>query len=171
MPQSLARKVITDSNPETIKQHKKEVESLRLLQAEPEPHPNIIQYIQDGMRTPSSICFIDMEFCEMNLEQFIHGTRTVTGTYGLPQWDKENPDVFLIIAIFQQLLSGLDFIHRKNLIHRDVDPKNSIAPHGTRYMANWYSIIFCDLWVVENWGSRFVFTRKHVRQCYGDDRR
>ena len=95
-------------------------------------HPNIIRYVADGILIPSSIRFIDLEFCEMNLNEYIHGTRAVEGIYGLPPWEKGNPNVFLIITIFQQLLSGLAFIHGKNLIHRDLDPQNGIAPHGPR---------------------------------------
>jgi serine/threonine protein kinase len=71
-----------------------------------------------------------MEFCEMNLSEYINGRPTDVGVYGLPQWDKENPNTFLIIAIFQQLLSGVDHMHKKKIVHRDLDPKNSILSLG-----------------------------------------
>jgi cyclin-dependent kinase len=114
-----------------IEQHKSEVESLKKL-LKPGRHPNIIRYVKDGILTRNTIRYIDMEFCDMNLDEYINGRKGPGGPeiYGLPQWDKQNPNTFLIIAIFQQLLSGVDFIHRKNMVHRDLDPKNGIAPRG-----------------------------------------
>jgi serine/threonine protein kinase len=86
-------------------------------------HTNMIQYIGDGMIVSGSY-FIDMELCDINLSQYIEGTHSVAGVQGLPVWNKENPDVFLIVAIMQQLLSGLAFMHKKDKVHRDLNPRN-----------------------------------------------
>jgi len=84
----------------------------------------MISFIADGTIVPDSICFIDMELCDIDLGQYIAGARGVVGLHGLPIWDKHNPDIFFIAAIMQQMLSGLAFIHSRNKVHRDLDPNN-----------------------------------------------
>lgn len=69
-----------------------------------------------------------MELCEINLEEYIQGR--VTGIRGLVDWQtvfKEGQAEFLILAIFQQLLSGLAFIHGYNEVHRDMAPQNGMS--------------------------------------------
>lgn len=86
-------------------------------------HPNLVDYIDDGSIVTNSVTyFIDMELCDINLEDFINGAGIVTGLHCLPKWDKNNPDLFLIIAILQQLLNGLAFIHKQDKVHRDLKP-------------------------------------------------
>jgi len=88
----------------------------------------MIQYVADGMILANSIYFIDMELCDINLSQYINGSHGVTGIHGLPPWKKEEPDIFLITAIMQQLISALAFIHKEDKVHRDLDPRNGKAP-------------------------------------------
>jgi len=87
-------------------------------------HPNMIQYIADGSVVSDSVYFIDMELCDINLRQYIDGALNVTGVHGLPVWQNDNPDIFLITAILQQLLSGLAFMQKEDKVHRDLDPRN-----------------------------------------------
>lgn len=89
-----------------------------------ESHTNIIRYIADGSIVENASYFIDMELCHINLNEYMKGSRDVKGIYGLPRWNSEKPDVFLITAIMQQLLSGLAFIHKYGKVHRDLDPRN-----------------------------------------------
>ena len=111
-------------------------------------HINIIQYIADGAIVSDSSYFIDMELCDINLREYIEGTHDVTGVHGLPPWNKENPDIFLVTAIMQQLLSGLKFMHERDKVHRDLDPKNGKALCVARGLI--FSVIFGDVRMVEN---------------------
>lgn len=69
-----------------------------------------------------------MELCDINLEEYLQGKQI--GIRGLIDWDtarKERQHQFLIIAIMQQLLSGLAFIHGHDEVHRDMAPQNGIV--------------------------------------------
>lgn len=118
----ITRKLIHVSKPEDIESYRNEVEAMKTLSNK--SCRNTIQYINHGTIISDSIYFIDMEFCDINLTQYIEGTHNVTGVHGLPVWNKENPDIFLITAIMQQLLSGLAFMHKESKVHRNLDPTN-----------------------------------------------
>jgi serine/threonine protein kinase len=123
---SIARKILRISKPKEMEDYKKEVEAMKTVCNK--SHTNMIQYIDDGAIVPDSIYFIDMELCHIDLDQYINAsTDSIIGVHGLPVWNKENPDIFLIIAILQQLLSGLEFMHKEDKVHRDLDPRNSKA--------------------------------------------
>ena len=122
---SIARKILRISKPKEMGDYKKEVEAMKTVCDK--SHTNMIQYIDHGAIVPDSIYFIDMELCHIDLSQYINGTESITGVHGLPAWNKEDPDIFLIIAILQQLLSGLAFMHKENEVHRDLVPRNSKA--------------------------------------------
>ena len=132
-----------------MEDYKNEVAAMKTLCNK--SHTNMIQYIADGsiVSNPAeSFHFIDMELCDINLNQYINGTLNVAGIHGLPVWNKENPDIFLITAIIQQLLSGLAFMHKEDKVHRDLDPRNGkVSSIGQALI---FSIIFGDSWVVEN---------------------
>jgi serine/threonine protein kinase len=119
---AVARKVIEITKPEDEKDYKKEVENMKILCNK--SHKNIIQYIGDGIIAPTSFYYIDMELCDIDLSKYMNGGNNVIGVHGLPSWNKDDPDVFMIVAIMQQLLSGLAFMHKENKVHRDLDPTN-----------------------------------------------
>ena len=86
---------------------------------------NIIRVLDHGyLHGPNSSYFIDMELCDLNLEEYIHEKNG--NIPGLLDWETVDSveGKFLIVAIMQQLLNGLIFIHEKDEIHRDLDPKN-----------------------------------------------
>jgi serine/threonine protein kinase len=71
--------------------------------------------------------FIDMELCEIDLEEYVQVKKR--GIRGLVDWNTaitERQREFLIVAILQQLLAGLAFIHKHDLVHRDMAPQNGI---------------------------------------------
>ncbi|XP_010609709.2 interferon-induced, double-stranded RNA-activated protein kinase isoform X3 [Fukomys damarensis] len=63
---------------------------------------------------PRSCClFISMEFCDKGtLENWIY------------QRDKNNSDKSLALEFFEQITTGVQYIHSKNIIHRDLKPLN-----------------------------------------------
>jgi len=91
-------------------------------------HENLIQIYEHGRLRPNlPFYFIDMELCDVNLDEYIRGD--VTGVHGLLDWTKavdEGQGQFQIFAIFQQILIGLTFIHELGEVHRDLTPQNGI---------------------------------------------
>lgn len=120
--QALARKIIEISRTDDEVDYQREVETMKALCNSSQN--NIVQFLGDGVIVPGTYYFIDMELCDINLRQYMNGEVNVTGIYGLPSWNKEEPDMFMIAAIMQQLLSGLAFVHSEKKVHRDIDPTN-----------------------------------------------
>nr|XP_020745695.1 interferon-induced, double-stranded RNA-activated protein kinase isoform X1 [Odocoileus virginianus texanus]XP_020745696.1 interferon-induced, double-stranded RNA-activated protein kinase isoform X1 [Odocoileus virginianus texanus] len=89
-------------------------------------HPNIVHYYScwDGLdydpeksinsSRPKTRClFIQMEYCDKGtLEQWIDKRRG------------KEPDKHLALEFFQQIVTGVHYIHSKDLIHRDLKPGN-----------------------------------------------
>lgn len=92
-------------------------------------HDNIIHIFDHGRFSAASpMYFIDMELCEIDLEAYISIKKR--GIRGLVDWDValgEGQCEFLIIAILQQLLAGLSFMHKHNMVHRDMAPQNGMT--------------------------------------------
>jgi serine/threonine protein kinase len=88
---------------------------------------NIIRVLEHGRLNNTAFYFIDMELCNINLRQYLHGTETgVPGLIDLTAAAKDGQGPFLVVAIFQQLVSGLSFIHGHNEVHRDLAPENGV---------------------------------------------
>lgn len=84
-------------------------------------------------------CHIDTEFCEINLESYINGSGS---GFGLMQWAdarSQGKDIFLIVALLQQLLSGLAFIHSHDQTHGFLSPDNGNVLSATSLIEKWYT--------------------------------
>jgi serine/threonine protein kinase len=95
-------------------------------------HRNIIRIFEHGRVGDGAFYFIDMELCDINLEEYLEGTKT--GIRGLLDWktaEAEGQCLFLLVAIMQQLLNGLAFIHGKDEVHRDLAPP-IVPPSSSR---------------------------------------
>lgn len=75
-------------------------------------HPNVIKLVDQGIFNSNyqSYVFIIMEYLE--------------GTDLKAKIDKEDLDFNEIKGIFNQILDGIDAIHRSNIIHRDLKPQS-----------------------------------------------
>ena len=62
-----------------------------------------------GKFTDSSQYFIDMELCDMNLEQYIQTSPV---------------EIDRIWEIMKDISDGVTFIHNHNEVHRDLKPRN-----------------------------------------------
>jgi len=68
-----------------------------------------------------------MELCDIDLQNYMYGAKLEIR--GLVDWstaEEEGLRPFLIIAIMQQILCGLTFIHDHDEVHRDLAPQNGI---------------------------------------------
>ena len=83
-------------------------------------HENIIEVFIHDKFPDSSYDFIDMKFCDMNLNDFIKSTQT----FGIIHQFISKFSALKIWNIMKQIINSLTFIHKSNEIHRDLKPKN-----------------------------------------------
>jgi hypothetical protein len=73
-------------------------------------------------QTVNCWCRVDTEFCETNLESYINGKGSGFGLMSWADARSQGKDIFLIVALLQQLLSGLAFIHSHGQVHGFLSP-------------------------------------------------
>ena len=94
-------------------------------------HKNIIAVYRYGKLSDSLYYYIDMEFCALDLEEYIHEPDTV-GSF-----TSRRPPSLLplhsrtVLQIMRDVSRGLTFMHENNEIHRDIKPTNSIFAYST----------------------------------------
>ena len=85
-------------------------------------HKNIIEVFEIGEFPDSMYAFIDMELCDLNLEDYnknnwmsslIHENLNVKGLKELQACN-----------IMKQIADGVVFVHEKGEVHRDLKPRN-----------------------------------------------
>ena len=131
------------------------------------PHENIIKIYQHGRFSPESPnYYFDMELCDITLEEYIYGRKT--GVRGLVDWEtahKEGQHEFLVIAIMQELLRGLAFIHEQDEVHRDMTPQN-----GTTSFNGVNSVLYSAAsgwWKIADFGLTSSATSRRLRTTTG----
>jgi len=86
-------------------------------------HPNIVAVLQIGELRNSQDLFIDMELCDLNLLDYIHGTDPRASTFFV----KDQPPPMKarqVWNVMSQITSGVEYLHGKRLVHRDLKPAN-----------------------------------------------
>jgi serine/threonine protein kinase len=91
------------------------------------PHENIVEILKFGWLTSSlPFYFIDMELCDFNLGVYVQQMSDVTS-------DRE-PDLARLASgvsvkkfwgILTQVMSALEYMHNKSILHRALKPSNS----------------------------------------------
>jgi serine/threonine protein kinase len=91
-------------------------------------HRHIVTITKIG-DIPQNI-FIDMELCDLNLDDFIHCRKDgIVPTYFVKD---EPPPVKSqqIWNVMSQIALGVEFLHGKKMVHRDLKPVNGIDCHA-----------------------------------------
>jgi serine/threonine protein kinase len=96
-------------------------------------HPNIVQVENHGLLWHHPYYSIDMELCDMNLNDFIHPkTAPDPSKTHLPCFVKGGgtDSLLQIWTVMNQIASGVEYIHRQSQIHRDIKPGNGDTQLG-----------------------------------------
>ena len=74
---------------------------------------------------------IDNAYCYFFILEFIKGENL---THFLKKFEskKENIEQTLIISIFKGIINGLDFLHKNNILHRDITTDNIMIEDGSK---------------------------------------
>jgi serine/threonine protein kinase len=83
-------------------------------------HKNIVSVLKFGQFSDSLIYFIDMELCDATLKDYISG-RGEAQRYNWPD------SVSYLWEVMGDIASGLEFIHSKGWVHRDLKPYHGIV--------------------------------------------
>ena len=110
---------------------RREVEAIKKL-CGLDTHRNIIQVLNHGHLSNPILYFIDMELCDLNLQDYIHSENPLNLT-GLVLYFSRGGGVescLEIWTVMSQIACGVEYIHRQNLVHRDIKPANGDALSG-----------------------------------------
>ena len=124
--QVFARKLIRPFGALGAKDLQNEVRAVEKL-CEPGSHKNIVSVLRHG-RFPPLLYFIDMEVCELNLENYIHRKWPAEIVAKVPHFTNDVPArtrMSQVWEILEDITSGVAFIHLNKEIHRDLKPRNS----------------------------------------------
>jgi len=93
-------------------------------------YTNIVQVFNYGQLNPDgAVYFIDMELCDMSLEDYLQGQELEHMSWAAI---REQEEVLThAYNILQQILNGLIFIHCLHEVHRDLSPANGMP---TRFL-------------------------------------
>jgi serine/threonine protein kinase len=124
--QVFARKIIRIFGRVTEEDVLKEVRAVERL-CTPGTHKNIVCVFYQGWLS-SSLYFLDMEYCELDLDGWIQRHWSPEVEQKLPHLTGNVPSrtkMTQIWDVMEDLTKGVAFIHSKSQVHRDLKPRNS----------------------------------------------
>ena len=81
-------------------------------------HPNVVAVLRQGAVKDTGMFYFDMEYCNSNLENYMHGFKSR---------GKRLP-MHKVWSIMQDVASGVAYIHQQGEVHRDLKPRNGTIP-------------------------------------------
>jgi len=130
--QVFARKIITRSvDTYTDTDVETEISTITKLSTIPHASKYIVVALRHGKLPGSPFYYIDMELCELTLEDYIYRTekwrridKQVSPYFQLgPSEPAPMLDTWCIMT---EITSAVRFMHKENQVHRDLKPTNSI---------------------------------------------
>src|SRR5436305_3149757 len=91
-------------------------------------HSHIVEILRLGELRNTDYYFIDMELCDLNLENYLHRSIPPNALESVPHFIKDAPPPLKaqqIWNIMKQVMSGVKYMHTLNVVHRDLKPANS----------------------------------------------
>ena len=107
----------------------KEVQAIRKL-CGPGAHRNIVQVLNHGQLLNAPYYYIDMEFCDLNLHDYIHqNTNPEAAQSTIPYFTRGTGSAssLQIWVVMSHIAAGVEYVHRKGHVHRDIKPANGIG--------------------------------------------
>ena len=101
-------------------------DEVNMMTLEQHSHEHIVAILGHGALGKNNAYFVDMEYCDLTLNEYIRGTRT--SIHGLQDYAisiQSAQGSFFICSILQQILSGLVFIHSNGKVHRNLTSQSS----------------------------------------------
>lgn len=135
--EEFARKVIRPFGQTTHRDIRNEIEAIAAICSR-EGHKNIITILHYGQLPHHDYHYIDMPLCDLNLNDYIHGSRPVFNIESENQYPQSANIVFVekecvlrmkmqnTWTILSHIADGLKYIHEKGFAHRDLKPRNGI---------------------------------------------
>jgi len=105
-------------------------------------HRNLIVMFEHG-KLDSSHYYIDMEYCELHLEEYIARKWTPENKTRLansPNHISAKMRLKQLWDIMEDITDGVAFIHSYKEIHRDLKPRNSINPLSVGVDSKFYTL-------------------------------
>lgn len=91
-------------------------------------HAHIISVFRLGELRNTHYYFIDMELCDLNLHNFIHGPESQNPW--IPSFIKGATSslrkVLQVWNIMMHIANGLAYLHSLDVVHRDLKPSNGM---------------------------------------------
>ena len=91
-------------------------------------HLHIVAVLRIGKLLNTHYFFIDMELCDLNLDEYIHCTEPPYPSASIPYFIKNYPPPLKaqqIWNVMRQIASGVQHLHTMNMVHKDLKPANS----------------------------------------------
>lgn len=101
----------------------KEVHAIEKL-CGPGTHVNIVEVLNHGLLSNYPYYFIDMELCDLTLQDFIYRQSPPNPSETMPYFAEGQSSVGQIWSIMSQIANGVEYIHQRQQIHRDIKPGN-----------------------------------------------
>ena len=124
--QLFARKLIRPFGEVTVKDILDEARAIEKLQTDTKCE-NLVLVLQHGWLASSPFYYIDMELCEANLENYLHGETLTYDTCTNPRFLGaifEKRGICHTWDIMHEISLGINFIHSCKQVHRDLKPRN-----------------------------------------------